>query len=726
MSEVLEIRRRQDGVAVLVFDDPHRPLNLLYPELINDFDRVLTELLREPGVRACVLVSGKEDSFIVGADVHVLDGMETAEEASAFSRLGNSLLRRVEESPKPVVAAVHGTCVGGGLEVALACHAVVATEHPDTTLALPEVQLGLLPGGGGTQRLPRRIGLSAALPLMLTGKNVRVREALGLGLVDRAATPGELTELAARTALSLAEKGSLPSPGGKWMHRGAAWWGNRRPGRDVVMRRARKDVERRTRGLYPAPRAILECAETGLAEGLDAGLECEAHRFGELVVDPGTRQLIGLFHAGRALSRVPEGARSGEADRIAVLGAGFMGAGIATVSLPRAEVVVRDVSEQALQGAAAVIKKGLDKQLKTGAVTRLEGDRRNSRLTFTTDLELISDANLVIEAVFEDLDLKQQVLAETEDVVGEDTVIASNTSALPISRIAASARHPERILGMHYFSPVHKMPLLELVTTPSTSDCARDTAHALGVAQGKTVIVVQDGPGFYTTRILTPFLNEALLMLEEGVSIPAIDEAMRDYGFPVGPMALMDEVGLDVGAHVTEEMVSELGRGREETSAVLPRLVEAGCRGRKNGRGFYLYPEKSRLRRGSKKPNPEVYEMLGHGGNGRPGAAEKAAEAESVLSAEEIQDRLVMQMVNEAVWCLQEDVISHPRDGDVGAVLGLGFPPFRGGPFRWVDAEGILRVTGRLKRVEDRLGERFRPAPVLRDTASAGTLFYPV
>src|SRR5680860_560770 len=249
MTDVLEIRRRQDGVAVLVFDDPQRPLNLLYPDLIDDFDRTFAELLDEPEVRACVLVSGKESSFIVGADVHVLDGMETAEEASAFSRRGNALLRRLEQSPKPVVAAVHGTCVGGGLEVALACHAIVATEHPDTVLALPEVQLGLLPGGGGTQRLPRRIGLAAALPLMLTGQSLPVREA---------------------------------------------------------------------RGLYPAPEAILDCAESGLARGLDVGLECEARRFGELVVDRRNKQLIGLFHAGRALSRVPEGTRPGEVNRVAV------------------------------------------------------------------------------------------------------------------------------------------------------------------------------------------------------------------------------------------------------------------------------------------------------------------------------------------------------------------------------------------------------------------------
>jgi len=725
MTDVLEIRRRQDGVAVLVFDDPQRPLNLLYPDLIDDFDRTFAELLDEPEVRACVLVSGKESSFIVGADVHVLDGMETAEEASAFSRRGNALLRRLEQSPKPVVAAVHGTCVGGGLEVALACHAIVATEHPDTVLALPEVQLGLLPGGGGTQRLPRRIGLAAALPLMLTGKSIRVREALRLGLVDRAATPGELTELAARTALTLEKTGAPPFPRRTRAHRTAAWLGNRRPGRDVVMKRARKEVERKTRGLYPAPEAILDCAETGLARGLDAGLECEARRFGELVVDRRTKQLIGLFHAGRALSRVPEGTRPGEVNRVAVLGAGFMGAGIASVSLPRAEVVIRDVSEDALEGAASSIEEGLDKQLKSGAVTRLERDRRRSRLTLTKEVRRISHADLVIEAVFEDLDLKQRVLAEVEDMVGEEVVIASNTSALPISRIAESARHPERILGMHYFSPVHKMPLLELVVTPYTSDRARDTALAFGVAQGKTVIVVKDGPGFYTTRILAPLLNEAMLLLEEGISIRDIDGAMMGYGFPVGPLALVDEVGLDVGAHVAKETASRLDRSSGEISGLLLRLVDSGCRGRKNGRGFYLYPEKSRLRHRNKEPNPEVYEMLG---TGSLSAVETrgAKERGPVLSSEEIQDRMVLQMANEAIWCLQEEVIAGPRDGDVGAVLGLGFPPFRGGPFRWADAEGTARVAGRLERLADRAGERFKPAPMLQEMASGGRAFHPI
>ncbi|NOZ95380.1 MAG: fatty acid oxidation complex subunit alpha FadJ, partial [Acidobacteria bacterium] len=397
-------------------------------------------------------------------------------------------------------------------------------------------------------------------------------------------------------------------------------------------------------------------------------------------------------------------------NRLGVLGAGFMGSGIASVSLGLCPVVVRDISDDALAAAARAVESGLTKQVRSGAIRRIEADRRRSRLHLTLDMEEIAGADLVIEAVFEDLALKKKVLAQAEEILDPEAVLATNTSALPIARIAEDARHPERILGMHYFSPVPKMPLLEIVVAELTSPEALATARAFGVAQGKTPIAVKDGPGFYTTRILAPYLNEAMLLLEEGAAIEELDRAMRDFGFPVGPMALLDEVGIDVGAHVALDLgrvYADRGLG---ASKVLPLLHETGYRGRKNGRGFYIYPPKGSKKR--KEPNPEIYRILG-------------VTPVRGISPDAIRDRLALVMVNEAAHCLDEGVIASPRDGDLGAVLGLGFPPFRAGPFHHVDAVGAAAITDHLRRLAEDHGTRFEPAPVLLELAKTGGRFHP-
>jgi 3-hydroxyacyl-CoA dehydrogenase/enoyl-CoA hydratase/3-hydroxybutyryl-CoA epimerase len=357
-------------------------------------------------------------------------------------------------------------------------------------------------------------------------------------------------------------------------------------------------------------------------------------------------------------------------------------------------VVVRDISDEVLGKAAKTIDDGFKRQVRSGAIRRVEADRRRSRLLLTTELDDLEGADLVVEAVFEDLDLKRRVLAEIEERVADDAVFASNTSALPIGEIAAEARHPERVIGMHYFSPVPKMPLLEIVVAEQTAAWATATAHAFGTAQGKTCIVVKDGPGFYTTRILAPYLNEAVLLVEEGARVEDVDRAMKDFGYPVGPLALVDEVGIDVGAHVARDLGRAFADRGLEGSGAMPRLYEAGLHGRKNGRGFYLYPKKKKKK---KEINPKVYELLGGG-------------ARRSIDDTEIQDRLALLMVNEAVHCLQEGVISSPRDGDLGAILGLGFPPFRGGPFRHVDALGRKTVKARLEELAAKHGKRFEPA----------------
>jgi 3-hydroxyacyl-CoA dehydrogenase/enoyl-CoA hydratase/3-hydroxybutyryl-CoA epimerase len=702
----LTLKKRGDGVAVLLFDTPKRPVNVLSGGMLEEAGPLMEEIERDDAIVAVVLASAKPDSFIAGADLDVVVKM-TAEEAEAISRGAHAWLDRVEASRKPFVAAIHGAALGGGLEVALACRYRIASDHPKTVLALPEVMLGVLPGAGGTQRLPRLIGLQRALPMLLTGRRVRAAQAYRHGLVDALTSPGGLVETAAKAARSLADGTLKPDRDRQPLSEKPLLLP---PLRSWAIGRARDAVIWKTRGLYPAPLDILACVEKGLADGVGAGMEEEAVRFGRLVGSDGAKNLIRLFDAMTDLKKAPKGDAPRPVKRLGVLGAGLMGEGIAAVSLGLSPVVLKDVSEEGLARAARSLRKGLERRVRSGALSRLERDRQWYGLSATTRPEELAGCDLVIEAVFEDLALKRKVLAETEAVISPEAVFASNTSALPIREIAAKAKVPERVVGMHYFSPVPKMPLLEVVVSQKTAPWAVATARAFGVAQGKTVIVVKDGPGFYTTRILAPFINEAVVLLDEGAAIPDLDAALLDFGFPVGPVALLDEVGIDVAAHVSKDLGKAFAARGAAPSATFGRLFEAGYRGRKNGKGFYLYP-KDRPSKGKKEVDPEVYSFFG-------GTSRKR------MPAEDLRDRLALLMVNEAAWCLAEGIVASPRDADAGAILGLGFPPLRGGPFRHVDAEGAATVVERMEELAAVHGKRFEPAPLLVEMARGGMRFH--
>ncbi len=698
----ISFETRQDGVAVVTIDVPGSKVNVLSSGLLGEFRAAIDRVEHEPSSRACVLVSGKSDNFIAGADLEEVKAMASAEEASAFVREGHGLLDRMASSRKPFVAAIHGAALGGGLEVALACHYRIATSHTKTVLGLPEVMVGLLPAGGGTQRLPRLIGVVRALPMMLLGQRLRAARAERVGLVDDVVEPGALLEEAIRAAARFAA-GEIHAhiPGLSVKVENSA------PMRTLIIAQARKQVAGRTRGLYPAPPAIIECVETGLRRGFAAGQAKEIEHFGRLAVSPESKHLIWIFDAMNALKKPREQAKAREVRKLAVIGGGLMGEGIAAVSLDLCAVVVKDVSEPAIAKVRANLEAGFERRVASGSITEGDAAAQRMRLSLTTEAAEVAGADLVIEAVFENLDLKRRVLAEAESVLDDDAVFASNTSALPIREIASAATRPERVIGMHYFSPVPKMPLLEVIATELSSERAIATACAVGTAQGKTVIVVKDGPGFYTTRILAPFMNEAILLLDEGAEIHALDSALKDFGFPVGPVTLLDEVGLDVAAHVAEDLGAAFVARGLASSPSLRKLNEAGFAGRKNGRGFFRYDRKD----GKKPVNEEVYEFFG-------GASRKR------FAPEEMIDRLSLVMVNEAVHCLEEGVISTPRDGDIGAVLGLGFPPIRGGPFHHVDATGAAAIVARMEALEERLGRRFQPAELLRSKATDGGRFY--
>jgi 3-hydroxyacyl-CoA dehydrogenase/enoyl-CoA hydratase/3-hydroxybutyryl-CoA epimerase len=708
MSDVLSMELGSDGVAVLTIDDEDDEVNTLKPAMAEEFETRLRELEQAPGVRALILRSGKPDAFIAGADLQLLQSVTEADEARELSRLSQEVNARVASLPVVTVAAIHGAALGGGLELALAFDARIASDAAVTRLGLPEVQLGLLPGGGGTQRLTRLIGLEQALPMLLAGRQLRAGQALELGLVDRVTSASDLMHEARRLALALADDGSAadrPARQG-WPARARRWLtsGNS-VGRAVVLRRARASVRARTGGHYPAPEAIIDVVARGFDEGLEHGLAAEARAFGDLAVSDVARNLIGLFFDDRALRHSGDGATPRAIERLAVVGAGLMGQGIAEVSALGAglQVSLHDRDPGAVQRALAATSAALERRRRRGALLPRECEEAAGRLTAGGEAEL-ARAQLVIEAVVEDLEVKRQVLAEVESVCEPVTLFASNTSSLPLVGIAAGAARPENVVGMHYFSPVQRMPLLEVVRTALTAPDAVATAVATGRAQGKTVIVVRDGPGFFTSRILAPYLNEAGWLLLDGFSVEQVDRALVEFGFPVGPFALLDEVGIDVAGRVAEILGEHLGT-RMQPPEAMQALQRDNRRGRKNARGFYRHGGR---RRGAREVDASVYEVLGV----RPRRS---------TQPQEIVQRCVLQMVNEVALCVQEGVVETARDADVGAVFGLGFPPFLGGPLRYVDARGVMTVVSERAALGARLGARFATAELLEAAARDGS-----
>jgi 3-hydroxyacyl-CoA dehydrogenase/enoyl-CoA hydratase/3-hydroxybutyryl-CoA epimerase len=696
-------------ILVVTMDRPDESVNTLTPSLAVEFEGLFVQVIEDQLIKGVVLMSGKPDSFIVGADIDQFLEIRSAGEAERISRLGQDLMHRLEHLRVPVVAAIHGACLGGGLETALACRYRVCTDHPKTIFAQPEVQLGIIPGMGGTQRLPKLVGLQAALDMILTGRNVRAKRALQIGLVDEMVHPAILRDIAMDRARGLADGSRKVERSGT--HGATSLLLEHNPiGRGVVFKKARDSVTEKTHGQYPAPLAALDAVHAGYTRGFEGGLREEARLFGEMAVTDVSRQLVFLFVASSSLKKDPgvdpPAPTPREVRKLGVLGAGFMGAGIASVAVQQGtQVRLKDTDLPRIGKGLGSVRAVLDERLAKKQITRVQLDDYMSLVGGTADYSGFDSVDLVIEAVFEDLALKHRVLEEVEPAIDPAAIYASNTSTIPISRIAEVAKHPERVLGMHFFSPVHKMPLLEVVVTPQTDAEATVTAVAYGKKLGKTVIVVNDGPGFYTTRTLSAYMNEAGRLLDEGAFVDAIDEALVDFGFPVGPITLLDEVGIDVGGKVGLVLAEAFGE-RMSPSESMRRVVAAERTGRKGGEGFYRYDESG------KKGDVDltIYDIIG---------TERRD-----MEPDEIVQRCVLAMVNEAARCLEENILRSPRDGDIGAVFGIGFPPFRGGPFRYVDSVGPQRVVDQLEDLNTRFPGRFAPAAILLDKATTRSRFH--
>jgi len=696
---------KKDGIAIVTVDSPGLPQNVMNTAIQAEYEGLLADIGSDTSLTGMIVISGKKDCFLAGADISMLQSIETEEQAFVSSRLLHALCQQIADLPITTVAAIDGVCLGGGLELALVFDYRIATNNKATRIGVPEVQLGLLPGGGGTARLPRLIDLPDALDMMLTGRQLNADRAKKLNLVDEVVAPAVLMDVAKQYVAK--DKRLVKHSFKNRLMRFA-------PIRRLIISKARDKVMSQTKGKYPAPLKILEVVEKGLGNSLEDALMLESRGFAELLVTPESKQFVNIFFATTDLKK-DSGVDSDESartvDHVGVLGAGLMGAGISYVTIDKAKTSVRmkDINTKGLAQGMAYAGKLVDKKLKKRRIKSHQHQTIMARLTGTKNYSGFKNSDVVIEAVFEDLELKQKMVADVEALAGDKEIIfATNTSAIPIDEIAAKAKYPERIVGMHYFSPVEKMPLLEIIAGTKTSDWVTATAVDLGKRQGKTVIVVNDGPGFYTTRILAPYIMEAVRLIMEGVSIEDIDTALEDYGMPVGPMKLMDEVGIDVGAHIAESLNASFGDRLPLIDGV-EKVLDDDRMGKKNGRGFYDYSDEGK----GKRVDTSIYTVLGI-----------SMPKENAISADEIRQRVLYSMLNEAAYCLEEGILRSARDGDIGAIFGLGFPPFTGGPFRYMDSLGLQEVAQTLQNLEQSHGQHFSPAKMIVDLAESGNSFY--
>lgn len=704
MSEsAFHLQMRPDHVGIITIDVPGEKMNTLRAEFVPQINAVLAKARSNPQLAGLVLISGKPDNFVAGADISMIARCQTAAEAEALAKQGQEVMTSLAALPFPVVAAIHGACLGGGLELALACDARICTPDDKTRLGLPEVQLGLLPGSGGTQRLPRVAGVQQALSLILSGKQLRARQALKLGIVDEVVPHSILLA----TAIAQVHKGK---PGLRPLARRDRLLQSPLL-RPLLFTLAKRQTARKTQGNYPATDRIIDVVRTGLEQGSRAGHEAEARAFGELAMTPESAALRSLFFAATALKNEPVTEAEPRAlQQIGVLGGGLMGGGIASVTATKAGLPVRikDIHLSGINHALQYSWDLLSKKVKRRQLKAAERQQQMARISGGTDYQGFSQRDLVIEAVFEDLALKQQMVAEVESHCQPHTIFASNTSSLPISAIAEKAQRPENVIGLHYFSPVDKMPLVEVIPHAGTSAQTLATTVQLARQQGKTAVVVADRPGFYVNRILAPYINEAIRCLLEGEPVEHIDRALVKFGFPVGPLQLLDEVGIDVGSKISPILEQAYGSRFSAPEAVSAILAD-GRKGRKNRRGFYQY-QRSRWP-ATRQADKTIYTLL----QIQPQAKQREAQ---------IAERCVMMLLNEAARCLDEGVIRSARDGDIAAVFGIGFPPFLGGPFRYMDQRGAATMVATLQALAQQYGDRFTPCEALLTRASAQTNFY--
>lgn len=716
MSEMTTIDWQvdNDGIAVLTIDVPDRSMNVMTPEFLDDMKTAAERLANDERVRGAVITSGKS-SFMAGADLKELGalfaGNPDVSDVYAWCRKLQLALRGMETCGKPVAAAINGTALGGGLEVCLATHYRVAADHPKSKLGLPEVQVGLLPGGGGTQRLPRMIGIEAALRLITEGKHLSPAQAVEAGIIEELCAPGDEVAVAKRWLL---EVGNAEQPWDRKGFKVPGGAGLMHPKAVQTLVVGSALTQKMTNHNYPAPLAILSAVYEGTVLPIDKALDVETKYFVSLLMNPVSRNMIRtlFINKGEAdkLVRRPEGPARRDVTKLGVLGAGMMGAGIAYVSARAGmEVVLLDTSDDKAEAGKDYSRKLTAKQVERGRMSEEQAEALLGRITAGTDFGHLEGCELVIEAVFEDRGIKADVTRRAEAVIGTDAIFASNTSTLPITGLAEASQRPEQFVGIHFFSPVDRMPLVEVIVGRQTGDAA--VAQALDYIRQirKTPIVVNDSRGFYTSRVFSVYTREGIAMLAEGVNPALIENAAKHAGMPVGPLAVTDEVSLELSYHVGRQTRRDLGDAYVASPAdeVIRRFVEdLDRKGKRFGKGFYDYPEGARKRLW-------------------PGLAEHFPRADEQPSADEVRTRLLYAQAIETVRCLDENVVTHPADADIGSVFGWGFPPWTGGTLSYIETVGLVAFVAEADRLAKTYGERFEVPDSLRAMAAEGRTFHP-
>ena len=707
-----------DGILMLTIDCPGLSMNVINAGFMADLAAAIERIRTDDAVKAAVLTSGKSSGFVAGAD---LNGMNFQQEDAVSGSAGKSrmarlfdgvfslqnLFRSLETAGKPVAAAINGLALGGGLEIALACHYRVVADDPKLALGLPEVLVGLLPGAGGTQRLPRIMGVQPALMYLLQGKNMSPQEALGFGVVQEVAPLAEIVDRA--RAWLQANPGKFTQPWDEKTFKFPGGAGAMNPGFAQTFVAGNAMAHKQSMGNMNQIRAILSCVYEGAQLPFDTALRLESKYFAKTVADPQSSNMIrSLFLSKQAAekgARRPKNVPPMQTQKVGMLGAGLMGAGIAMVSAQAGiEVVLLDrdqaAADKGRQYTADRLARRRTSPEKTAEIL--------GRIHATTKYEDLRGCDLIIEAVFETREIKADVTRATEAVVGADTIFGSNTSTLPITGLAEAWSKPENFIGIHFFSPVEKMPLVEIIVGRKTGPEAIAKALDYVARIRKTPIVVNDSRGFYTSRCFGTFVQEGLAMLGEGVAPALIENVARQMGMPVGPLAVNDEVGLDLSYKVGQQTRKDLGDAYKPGAgeAVIEKMMELGRHGRKNGKGFYAYPED-----GSPKYLwPELSALF-------PVSANQPTPAE-------MKERLFYRQLVETARCFAEGVLETPEDGDLGAIFGWGFAPFTGGPFSAMDTAGLDTVVQTLDRLAQQHGERFAPPQMLRDMAAKAETFY--
>lgn len=692
-------------VVILALNNP--PVNQLSAHFVQEMADALSQAGSDKTIKA-VILTGTGKNFIAGADITEIQTVKDKNFLLPRVMENHRFINSIEAAPKPMIAAINGNCLGGGLEIAMACHYRIAAQG--VQIGQPEVQIGLIPGAGGTQRLPRLIGFADALQMITTGNPISAEEGVKKGALDEVIQANQLLEQAMKVArrfisgeidhktrLTRNKKDKLPKPEEK----------------AGIIGFAKGMAAKQAKG-YIAPFKAIEALERGLTDNFEADLKIEAELFADCAVSDVAKNLIGIFLNTRAAGRLPriEKVEPKKMKKVGMLGGGVMGSGIVNLLLSNGfEAVLWDINDEAIRKGVESVRKSYAYSIKKGKMTQEGLDKLiKEHLVTTTSLEMLRDVDLVIEAVLENLKIKQDIWKNLEGICRKDVVFGTNTSALPITEIASVLSDPGRMIGLHFFNPAERMQLLEIICGKKTSDQTLSTSVAFGRAIRKVPIVVNDGPGFYVSRQLGALMGESTFMISEGVELGKIEEAVVDFGMPMGPATLNDLTGIDISYHVGKNFEKAFGE-RLKMSPLFERIYQTGCYGRKTGAGWYDYSGEKPV------PNPKVMEVIQN-------YLKENGVKPKLMTPKEIMDRMMARAINEAAYMIQEGICDRPQDMDLAMIYGTGFPPYRGGILRYADAWGIGNVYQHLLKLEKELGVRLKPCSLVKQMADQKKTFY--